>query len=267
MERTLVMGVLNVTPDSFSDGGRWADHEAAIAHGLELIADGADIIDIGGESTRPGAVRPSVDEELSRVIPVVEALAPHGVISVDTMRSQVARAAIAAGAHIINDVSGGLDDPEILEVVAAGGVEYLCQHWRGHGAVMDGNAVYDDVVAEVLGETMARVKAAVAAGIPAERIIIDPGLGFGKKPVHDWTLVGNLGVFVETGHRVVVGASRKRFIGAVLDHHAVTDRDVATAAVSVLCAQQGVWAVRAHDVRAQRDAIAVAMAVADPSSV
>lgn len=267
MARTLVMGVLNVTPDSFSDGGRWADHRSAIAHGLELIDDGADMLDIGGESTRPGAVRPSVDEEMSRVIPVVEALAPLARISVDTMRSSVARAAIEAGAHIINDVSGGLDDPEMFGVIAASDVEYICQHWRGHGAVMDAHAVYHDVVEEVLGETMARVEQAVAAGIDRRRIIIDPGLGFGKKPVHDWSLVGNLAVFVATGHRVLVGASRKRFIGAVLDHQAVTDRDVATAAVSVLCAQQQVWAVRAHDVRAQRDAIAVAMAVADPTRV
>ncbi len=267
MERPLVMGVLNVTPDSFSDGGRWASTEQAIAHGLELVAQGADIVDIGGESTRPGAVRPDAKEELARVLPVVEALSTEVVVSVDTMRAEIAGATIAAGAQIINDVSGGLGDSGMLRMVADAGVDYVCQHWRGHGAVMDNFASYADVVTEVLTETMGRVEAAVAAGVAPERIIIDPGLGFAKKAVHDWTLVGSLHRFVATGHRVLVGASRKRFLGAVLGGRAPDGRDVATAAVSVLCARQGVWAVRAHDVLAQRDALAVAMAVDDPMAL
>lgn len=264
---TLVMGVLNVTPDSFSDGGLWASQDAAISHGLQLIDDGADIIDIGGESTRPGAVRPSEEEELRRVIPVVEALSSKVTVSVDTMRAAVAAAAIKAGAHIINDVSGGLGDPEMFGVVAEAGVDYICQHWRGHGAVMDKNSEYLDVVSEVLAETMRRVALAISAGIEPNKIIVDPGLGFGKKPIHDWTLLGNLAKFNETGHRVLIGASRKRFIGAILDGRPAPERDVATAAISMLCAQQGIWAVRAHDVRAQRDAIAVVAALADPAAV
>lgn len=257
MSRTLVMGVVNVTPDSFSDGGLWLDADAAVTHGLELIDQGADLLDIGGESTRPGAVRPEQAEELRRVLPVVEGLAGRVPISVDTMRAEVARQVIAAGAQIVNDVSGGLADPEMLDVVAAGNVDYICQHWRGHGAVMNQLANYDDVVAEVRTELSRRIAACLAAGIAAQRLIIDPGLGFAKTAEQDWALLGHLDAFTSLGYRVLVGASRKRFLGHLLAGRAPQGRDAATAAVSVVCAQQGVWAVRTHEVRGQRDAIAV----------
>lgn len=257
MRRTLVMGVINVTPDSFSDGGLWYSPDDAIAHGLDLVGQGADLLDIGGESTRPGAVRPEVDEELRRVLPVVRALAGRVPVSVDTMRAEVARQAIEAGSQIINDVSGGLADPEMHKVVAAAGVDYVCQHWRGHGAVMNELATYRDVVAEVVAELEARVQACLTAGIAAEHIIVDPGLGFAKTAEQDWALLANLDRFTALGHRVLIGASRKRFLGHLLAGREPGGRDAATAAVSVVCAQQGVWAVRTHEVRAQRDAIAV----------
>lgn len=255
------MGVVNVTPDSFSDGGRWLRPDPAIDHGHELLAAGADLLDIGGESTRPGAVRPDAETELQRVLPVVAALAQSAPISVDTMRADVARAVIEAGARIINDVSGGLADPQMLSVVAESGVDYVCQHWRGHGAVMHELAHYDDVVADVLAELDARVAACLAAGVAAERIIIDPGLGFAKTAAQNWELLANLAVFTGTGHRVLIGASRKRFLGALLDDREPSGRDAATAAITAVCAQQGVWAVRTHEVRAQADAIAVVDAI------
>lgn len=255
--RTLVMGVVNVTPDSFSDGGRWFSADAAITHGLELIDQGADLLDIGGESTRPGATRPEADEELRRVLPVVEALCDRVPVSVDTMRADVAAAVIGAGAQVINDVSGGLADPAMLGVVAGADVDYVCQHWRGHGAVMNDLASYDEVVAEVRTELLGRVEACLAAGVAAERIIIDPGLGFAKTADQDWAILANLAAFTRLGHRVLVGASRKRFLGHLLARREPLGRDAATAAVSVVCAQQGVWAVRTHEVRAQRDAVAV----------
>lgn len=254
---TLVMGVLNVTPDSFSDGGRWLDPEAAISQGLRLIEAGADLLDIGGESTRPGAVRPDAQEELRRVLPVVRGLAGRVPISVDTMRAEVAEQVLAAGAEIINDVSGGLADEAMLAVVAEAGVDYICQHWRGHGAVMNQLASYGDVVAEVRAELQARVRACLAAGIAEQRIIIDPGLGFAKTAEQDWALLANLDAFTGLGHRVLVGASRKRFLGHLLAGREPAGRDAATAAVSAWCAQQGVWAVRTHEVRGQRDVIAV----------
>lgn len=257
MSRTLVMGVVNVTPDSFSDGGHWFDADRAIEHGLELLAQGADLLDVGGESTRPGAVRPSEDEELRRVLPVVRALSVHCRVSVDTMRAEVARQCIDAGAAIINDVSGGLADPAMHRVVADAGVDYVCQHWRGHGAVMNALASYRDVVAEVTAELAARAEACLAAGIAAERLILDPGLGFAKTGEHDWLILANLGRFTAMGHRVLVGASRKRFLAELLGGREPAGRDAATAAISVVCAQQCVWAVRSHEVRAQRDAIAV----------
>lgn len=256
-DRTLVMGVLNVTPDSFSDGGRWYDPQAAIEHGLRLIAAGADMIDIGGESTRPGAVRPDADEELRRVLPVVRGLAGRVPISVDTMRAEVARQVLAAGAQIINDVSGGLADEQMLDVVAKAEVDYVCQHWRGHGAVMNKLANYHDVVAEVRAELQTRVRACRAAGIAEQRIIVDPGLGFAKTAEQDWQILANLAAFTSLGHRVLVGASRKRFLGHLLAGREPAGRDAATAAISAVCAQQGVWAVRTHEVRGQRDAIAV----------
>lgn len=251
------MGVVNVTPDSFSDGGRWFDPGQATEHGLALLEQGADLLDVGGESTRPGAVRPSQDEELRRVLPVVRALSAHCRVSVDTMRAEVARRSVDAGAVIVNDVSGGLADDRMHQVVAAAGVDYICQHWRGHGAVMNDLASYRDVVAEVSAELSARAQACLAAGIAGERVILDPGLGFAKTAEHDWAILANLGRFTALGHRVLVGASRKRFLGELLGGREPAGRDAATAAISVICAQQGVWAVRSHEVRAQRDAIAV----------
>jgi len=260
--RTLVMGVINVTPDSFSDGGRWYDPEAAIAHGHHLLAEGADLLDVGGESTRPGAARPSADEELRRVLPVVTALARQAVVSVDTMRADVAAACIEAGAQIINDVSGGLADRDMLSLIAETDVDYVCQHWRGHGDVMQQHANYHDVVQEVREELSQRLDACHAAGIDPARIIADPGLGFAKGGEQDWQILAHLYQFTNLGHRLLIGASRKRFLGSLLDDRPADGRDVATAAVSVICAQAGVWAVRTHEVRGQRDAIAVATKVA-----
>lgn len=251
------MGVVNVTPDSFSDGGRWFDTDKAVAHGIELIEQGADLLDIGGESTRPGATRPTQDEELRRVLPVVRGLASRARVSVDTMRAEVARQSIEAGAQIVNDVSGGLSDPDMHHVVAQAGVDYVCQHWRGYGAVMNELSTYHDVVAEVAAELQLRIEACLAAGMAAESIIVDPGLGFAKTAEHDWTILANLERFTALGHRVLVGASRKRFLGHLLDGREPAGRDAATAAVSVICAQQGVWAVRTHEVSGQRDAVAV----------
>lgn len=266
--RTLVMGILNVTPDSFSDGGRWATPATALDHAKRLLDDGADLIDIGGESTRPGAVRPSADEELRRVRPVVEAVAGLGVtVSVDTMRASVAEACIEAGATLVNDVSAGLADPAMLATVAAHpGVDYVAMHWRAHGAVMNDAAHYDDVVAEVTGELLGRRDAALAAGIAADRIVLDPGYGFSKTADQNWTLFAANESFLRHGHRVLVGVSRKRFLGDLLAApdargelrpRPTEERDAATAALTTLCAQQGVWAVRTHEVRAQRDAVEV----------
>ncbi len=260
----VLMGVVNVTPDSFSDGGRWATTDAAIAHGRDLLADGADILDIGGESTRPGATRPLVEEELGRVVPVIRALAEGGaVVSVDTMRAEVAAEAVAAGATIVNDVSGGLADPRILDVVAASDATYVCMHWRAHSDRMTDFAVYDGpggVLAAVRDELSQRVDAARAAGVPDERIVLDPGLGFAKKPAHNWRLLSGIPVLQALGFRVLVGASRKSFLGTLLadadgDPRPVDDREDATTALTVLLAQQHVWGLRVHDVRAARDAL------------
>jgi dihydropteroate synthase len=258
------MGVVNVTPDSFSDGGRWATAEAAIAHGRDLLADGADVLDIGGESTRPGATRPLVEEELERVIPVIRELSSAGAtVSVDTMRSEVAEQAVASGAQIVNDVSGGLADPAILGVVAGGGVTYVCMHWRGHSDRMQDLAAYDGpggVVGAVRAELSLRVEAARAAGIADERIVLDPGLGFAKKAEHNWALLGGLSALQSLGFPLLVGASRKAFLGSLLAEgdgspRAVDARDAATTALTVLLAQQGVWGLRVHDVRSSRDAL------------
>ncbi len=249
---TRIMGVLNVTPDSFSDGGRWADVDVACEHARELVGQGASIIDVGGESTRPGAARVDADEELRRVLPVVERLAAAGVtVSVDTMRATTARAVIDAGAAIINDVSGGLADPDMFATVAGSDASYILQHWRGHSDVMNSLANYTDVCAEVLTETLARRDAAVAVGIPASRIILDPGLGFAKSSDDNWQILRDLDAWQATGHRVLIGASRKRFLAEA------QDRDVATAAVTTWCAAHGIWAVRTHEVSMQRDAIIV----------
>ena len=262
----LVMGVVNVTPDSFSDGGRHADTPGAVAHGRRLLADGADILDIGGESTRPGATRPVVGQELDRVVPVIEALASDGaLVSVDTMRSEVAAAAIEAGAGIVNDVSGGLADPRILEVVAASRASYVAMHWRAHADRMAGLASYDGpggVVAAVRSELAGRVTAIRAAGIPDDRVVLDPGLGFAKRPDHNWQLLQGLGEIASLGFPLLVGASRKSFLGALLrgpggEPRPVDEREAAGLALTLLLAQQGVWGVRVHDVRASRDVLRV----------
>ncbi len=262
--RALVMGVVNVTPDSFSDGGRSFAPEAAVAHGVALLEQGADIVDVGGESTRPGAARPPVEEELRRVLPVVRRLAAAGaVVSVDTMRAEVAAQALDAGARLINDVSGGLADPAMLPLMARAGTPYVMMHWRGHSAGMQANAVYDDVVADVVDELRLRIDTALEAGIRPDRLIVDPGLGFAKTPGHNWELLGRLGEVGALGRPVLVGASRKSFLGQVLADPATGRprparlRDAATTAVSVLAAAQGVWCLRVHDVAATLDAVRV----------
>lgn len=258
---TLIMGVLNVTPDSFSDGGLWADVEAAVTHGADLARQGADIVDVGGESTRPGATRPSVDEESSRVIPVIAGLRERGVTtSIDTMRACVAQESVAAGASIINDVSGGLADADMAAAVAATGVPFIAMHWRGHSDTMNAEAIYDDVVAEVVSHLKTRVQDLVAHGVAAEQIIVDPGFGFAKDAHHNWTLFAGLEEVVMLGHRVLVGASRKRFLGhlpGVAEHIPADQRDAATAATSLLAAQAGAWAVRVHDVPSTAHALGV----------
>ncbi len=255
---TRVMGVLNVTPDSFSDGGRWATLDAAVTQARRLVSAGADIIDVGGESTRPGAERPSSAEEARRVLPVVAALAAEGmVVSVDTMRSEIAAEAITAGAAIINDVSGGLADPEMLDAVAPSSAAYVAMHWRGHSFGMYHKARYDDVVGEVRDELAQRVGAAVEAGIARDRLVIDPGFGFAKNSEHNWTLLAGMHRIEEMGLPVLVGVSRKGFLDRQGLDPDPTDRDAATIAVTTLVAQRRVWAVRAHDVAAQARAISV----------
>jgi dihydropteroate synthase len=256
---TLVMGVVNVTPDSFSDGGRWYEPDAAIAHGLDLVADGADILDVGGESTRPGAARVEPDEELRRVVPVVRELASRGIrVSVDTMRAATALAAVEAGAEIINDVSAGLADAAMAPIVAETGVHYVAMHWRGHSDRMDNLADYGDVAIEVRDELATRVDALVAAGVSTDRLILDPGLGFSKRGEQNWELLARLDVLTPLELPILVGASRKRFLGALLpDDAPVEERDLPTAVVSVLSAEAGAWGVRVHDVRATRRALDV----------
>lgn len=265
--RTLVMGVLNVTPDSFSDGGRWHDRDAAIAHGLALAAEGADLVDVGGESTRPGSDRVDADVELGRVLPVVSALATRGVrVSVDTTRAAVAAACVGAGAQWVNDVSGGLADPDMLPTVASLGVGYVAMHWRAHAARMQDLAHYDDVVADVAAELAGRRDAALAAGIARDRLVLDPGIGFAKTAEHNWQLLRGLDALEALGQPLLVGVSRKRFLGELLADaegpREPAGRDDATLAVTALLARRGVWGVRTHSVRAQRDAIAVAARLA-----
>lgn len=264
--RPRVMGVLNVTPDSFSDGGLWLDPDAAVKHARELRAGGADIIDVGGESTRPGAARVSERQELERALPVIRALAEAGLaVSVDTMRAEVARQAVAAGAAYINDVSGGLADPQMATVAAEAGVEVILMHWRGHSVDMQQRATYRDVTDEVVHELGERVAAFARAGVAPERIILDPGLGFAKTFEHNWRLLGTLPVLMQQGHRVIVGTSRKGFLGAVgrdgRDPRPPGERDVATAVTSAYLSDLGVWAVRVHDVRSTVDALDVADAL------
>jgi dihydropteroate synthase len=263
------MGVVNVTPDSFSDGGRWFDTTAAVKHGLALVAEGADLVDVGGESTRPGATRVDEAEELKRVIPVVRGLASEGVvISVDTMRASVAEQALAAGAALVNDVSGGLADPAMIPTVAAAGAPFVVMHWRGFLEGGNVRGVYGDVVTEVVDELHARVEAVLAGGITPDRIVVDPGLGFSKDADHDLELLARLDRLLGLGHPLLVAASRKRFLGRVLAGPdgappPARERDAATAAVSALAAHAGAWAVRVHEVRATADAVRVAHAVTE----
>lgn len=263
---TLVMGILNVTPDSFSDGGRWDAADAAIARGIALAAEGADIVDVGGESTRPGATRVDPGEEITRVLPVVEALAGEGItVSIDTMRARTARAAVDAGARYVNDVSGGLADPDMARIVAELECEYIAGHWRAFDDTFAAPETFEDVVAEVHHELLQRVFALQDAGVDSNRIIIDPGLGFGKAAHENWRLLAHLDVLRGMGPRIVVGASRKRFVGAAIARDGVADegpesRDHATTAITTLCAKQGVWAVRVHDAKAARDAVQVVSA-------
>ncbi|MGW6936625.1 dihydropteroate synthase [Lentzea sp. NPDC054927] len=253
------MGVLNVTPDSFSDGGRYLDRQDAVAHGVEMHRRGADLIDVGGESTRPGAERVDPAEEIARIVPVIRELVAAGVpVSVDTMRATVASAALEAGASIVNDVSGGLADPGMAAVVAAAGVPYVLMHWRGHSTEMDSLAQYDDVVSDVRSELLERVETAMAAGVAESSIVLDPGLGFAKLGDHNWELLQRLDELVELGFPVLVGASRKRFLGTLLGNRPPDGREDATAAVSALAAFNGAWGVRVHDVDRTLDAVAVA---------
>ncbi|HXW88885.1 MAG TPA: dihydropteroate synthase [Streptosporangiaceae bacterium] len=263
------MGVVNVTPDSFSDGGTWLDPDKAIAHGLELASLGADIIDVGGESTRPGAQRVPIEDELHRVMPVVTALAEAGsYVSIDTMRAEVASRALAAGARMVNDVSGGMADREMPGVVAAAGVPYVVMHWRGHSADMYGPAVYTDVVAEVRAELGRRLRAVIAAGVDPDNIILDPGLGFAKLAEHNWTLLTHLGEIgrpegYDRPFPVLVAASRKGFLGKLLAGsdgrpRSFARRDDATIALTALAVAAGAWCVRVHMVPGNLDAVRVA---------
>ena len=264
--RCVVMGVLNVTPDSFSDGGRYLNHDDAVAHGVALRARGADLVDVGGESTRPGAERVAPEVEAGRVAPVIRALVGEGVpVSVDTMRAEVAVAALEAGATVVNDVSGGLADPNMAKVVGDAGVPWILMHWRGHSRDMERLAEYRDVVADVRVELSSRVDAALAAGVDADALVLDPGLGFAKRAEHNWALLHHLPALLEMGFPVLVGASRKRFLGSLLADADGTPRppdgrEDATAAVSALAAFVGAWGVRVHDVRRSLDAVSVVAA-------
>ncbi len=266
MRRPVVMGVVNVTPDSFSDGGEWFDPDAAIEHGRALVAAGADLVDVGGESTRPGAQRPTVEEELRRVLPVVSALVAAGVrVSIDTMRSAVAERALAAGASMLNDVSGGLADPAMAPLAASAGTPFIVMHWRGHSTDMQTRAVYADVVADVCAELRARVQVLRESGIRDSNLIVDPGFGFAKTAEHNWALLRGIDEIVGLGHPVLIGASRKAFLGRVGRAPGAErpphDRDVATATTSLYAALHGVWGVRVHDVPGTVDALDVAEAI------
>jgi dihydropteroate synthase len=268
--RCAVFGVVNVTPDSFSDGGEFyadGDTAKAVEHGLRLHRLGVDVVDVGGESTRPGAARVSPEQELERVLPVVRELAGAGVrVSVDTMRASVAEAAVAAGAAVVNDVSGGLADPDMFPLVASSGVPYILMHWRGHSSDMQSRAVYGDVVKEVIEELQVRLDAALAAGIGEDQIVLDPGLGFAKNAPHNWALLGHLAELESLGRPLLVAASRKNFLGRLLpdadgEPRPPQGRDDATTALSALAAFAGVWGVRAHDAAGSLDAVKVAAAL------
>ena len=249
----LIMGILNVTPDSFADGGRHNDFDAAVARGLEMIAEGVDIIDIGGESTRPGAERVSEAEEIERTIPVVAELAKYGArISIDTMRASTAETAVKAGASIINDVSGGLADPDMLQTAARLQVPYIAMHWRGQSKDMNSKAIYNDVVIDVISELQERITAALDAGIEVGNLIIDPGLGFAKDGEHNWKIIDSIDSFVDLGYPVLVGASRKRFLGG----DSPDEREQATIDLTKRLATTGVWAVRVHSVKPHKEVLA-----------
>ena len=248
----LVMGILNVTPDSFADGGRHNDFEAAVARGLEMIAEGVDIIDIGGESTRPGAERVTEEEEISRTVPVIKELAKYGTtISIDTMRANTAEAAVKAGASIINDVSAGLADGAMLQTAARLKVPYIAMHWRGHSKDMNSKAVYGDVVSEVISELNERIEAALDAGIQKDKLIIDPGIGFAKDAEHNWAIIDSIDRFVSMGYPVLVGASRKRFLGG----ESPDEREQATIKLTKRLGATGIWAVRVHSVKPHKEVL------------
>ncbi len=249
----LVMGILNLTPDSFADGGRHNSFDAGVARGLEMIAEGVDIIDIGGESTRPGADRVSAEEEQARVLPVIAELSKHGAkISIDTMRADTAEKAVQAGAAIINDVSGGLSDPAMFATVKKLGVPYILMHWRGESKEMNSRAIYKDVVNDVISEINSQIEAAIDAGINKSQIIIDPGLGFAKDAEHNWEILRNLRQFTSMGYPVLIGASRKRFLGG--DNP--DEREAATIELTKTLVPQGIWGVRVHSVKPHVDVIA-----------
>jgi dihydropteroate synthase len=253
------MGVLNVTPDSFSDGGVFAQIDAAIARGADLVAAGAQLVDVGGESTRPGAERLPVEEEQRRVLPVIEALVDRGIpVSIDTMNASTALAAAELGVVLINDVSGGLADEGMPRVAAETGLHFVAMHWRGPSKTMDENSVYDNVLKDVRNELKNRVAELIVNGVRPDRIILDPGIGFAKTTAHNWKLLSNLAALGTIGYPVLIGASRKRFLGTLLPKDAPTvDRDPATATISALAAQAGVWGVRVHDVAGTRAALDV----------
>jgi dihydropteroate synthase len=248
----IVMGILNVTPDSFADGGRHNSFEAALKRGEEMLAEGVDIIDIGGESTKPGADRVPEIEELNRVIPVIKALASKGArISIDTMRASTAKAAVEAGAQIINDVSGGLADPEMLSTAANLKVPYIAMHWRGHSKDMNSRAVYGDVVKDVISELQERISAATDAGITRDNLIIDPGLGFAKDAHHNWEIIDSIDEFVALGYPVLIGGSRKRFLGG----DDPDSREAATIELTKRLSTSGIWGVRVHSVKPHKEAL------------
>ena len=248
----IVMGILNVTPDSFADGGRHNSFEAALKRGEEMLAEGVDIIDIGGESTKPGADRVPEIEELNRVIPIVKALASRGArISIDTMRASTAKAAVEAGAQIINDVSGGLADPEMLPTAANLKVPYIAMHWRGHSKDMNSRAVYGDVVKDVISELQERISAATDAGITRDNLIIDPGLGFAKDGHHNWEIIDSIDQFVALGYPVLIGGSRKRFLGG----DDPDSREAATIELTKRLSTSGIWGVRVHSVKPHKEAL------------
>lgn len=248
----LVMGILNVTPDSFADGGINFDTQVAISRGLEMIEEGVDIIDIGGESTRPGAERISAEEEQARVIPVIKGLVGQGVtLSIDTMRAQTARLAVQAGASIVNDVSGGAADPEMFATIAELGCTYTLMHWRGHSVDMNSKAIYNDVVNDVIDEVTIQLDKALAAGIKRENIILDPGIGFAKDPEHNWEILNRIDEFIALGYPVLIGHSRKRFLGG----DTPDSREEATVAVTQSLVGKGIWGVRVHGVKANKNVV------------